>query len=326
MSMVEMRYDRRVSGPALDLLVDADVVPSLVALAERPLIDLQLRGAASGAPTLSLYVGMTVVLEVRSVAAGYRLHAHETHRGNGGFDERWRKAMPLDELVAAWPSVFAYVERVIPTVNTSHTAHEGAVHAAMCSGRADSYVVADREAAVGFTNTAARDEWCGPVQRRLHEAVTAASNGERWWPGTTAKLPAFGTGLDVLALDPAGRLLVMEAKPAGALKGIVWGPAQVMFYAELFAAWIEQTPGWADVVRGEADQRHRVGLGAACPTPLEPAVVVPVLAVGAGTLSKQAWPRAFEIRRAIHRAERSPLVADVEIWRLDADGEPTSRQ
>ena len=235
----DMDYDRR--APHLLGLLGGDEGPlaDLLHRCQDDLTDIHVRRQPFGARSwVSLYVGMTTVLDVELSGDRLRLRAHETHRVNGGFNDGWVDPVPLDELVARWPAVSAYLDRVIPTVAERHTAKEGRVHAALCSGRSHAYAVADREAAIGFRDASTKTEICQPVEQAIHNAILNAAHDEAWWTGNTSKLKPLGTGLDILATDPAGRLLAIEAKPPSSLEGIAWGPAQVRFYAEIFAAWL----------------------------------------------------------------------------------------
>ncbi len=323
----EMTYDRR-APELLGALADADgLLADLLGRCGRDCVDLQVRKATTGAKTwVSLYVGMTTVLDVSLSAGHFRAWAHRTHRINGGFDDTWNEPMPLKVLASRRPEISGYLDRVIPTVAARHIAKEGRVHAGLSSGASDAYAVADREAAVGFRNNPVKDATCSPLADVIHSAVLNAHRDEPWWPDNSKPLKAMGTGLDVLAVDPAGRLLAIEAKPASALEGITWGPAQVRFYAELFAKWANETTDARSVIAGQTAQRVALGLGGndfqvANGDP----VVVPVLVVAEGRISPQAVPRARAIRDVIDALPAGGGVASVAPWRLDAEGHPIEK-
>jgi hypothetical protein len=323
----ELGYDRR-APELLALLDDAGgLLTALLARCGQELVDLQVRRDSFGERSwVSIYVGLTTVLDIALSADRFRVSAHRTHRSSGGFDPAWLEPMTLPELAEIREGLCGYLDRVIPTVGARHTAKEGRVHTALCSGASDAYSVADREAAVGFRNSTVKGRICDPIADAIHTAVLAAGRNEPWWPGNGKPPRAFGTGLDVLAVDPAGRLLVIEAKPSASLEGIMWGPAQVRFYAEVFARWAHDTDDATAIIDGLTAQRRDLGLSPTAYPISDPPVVVPVLAIGDGPISPQALPRADAIRDVVDTLPAGPGVTPVEIWRLDETGHPTSHR
>jgi hypothetical protein len=156
---------------------------------------------------------------------------------------------------------------------------------------------------------------------------TLSRNPGPWWPGRRyEKNPKrFGTSPDILAIDDAGRLLVIEAKPPGALEGIAWGPAQVGFYGSMFGELFKRNDDTASVISRMLEQR--VALGLTEPGRMDlaaPLRIVPVLAIGAGRASYQALARACLVQNAISAKIKPTLpITRPEIWILDPSGEPS---
>ena len=124
-----------------------------------------------------------------------------------------------------------------------------------------------------------------------------------------------------------GRLLVIEAKPADELKGLVWAPAQVRLYAELFASLVDANEQAPEVLNRMAAQRSALGM-------LDHRWkfqdrdnlrVLPVIAVGPGPLrlSPVALNRLALVAEAL---ERNPPFAHridpLEVWLLDSKANP----
>jgi hypothetical protein len=136
----------------------------------------------------------------------------------------------------------------------------------------------------------------------------------------------LGTSPDFLAVDRDGRLLVIEAKPAHALEGIVWGPAQVRFHAELMARVLTCWPQAVPALNTMLDQRVGLGLTNVLAPPVMPATpVVPVLAIGDGAPSPAAQDRSRRVADAVSGATGSARVAPLEVWKLDCRGCITER-
>jgi hypothetical protein len=236
--------------------------------------------------------------------------------------------MTLEELVPTWPSIDAYLDRILDdgAVDARWVRSEGLVHAAIASNSSDAYAVIQREAAISFSSSQTKVAICHPMREGLIGAVRAAGRTEPWWPTVRDRGadPRLGEEADFLAVDELGRLLVIEAKPAEALAGIAWGPAQVRFYAELFARWLEMTVDAADVLNAMLDQRVELGLASPARSLVSPVEVVPVLAIGAGTISPQAYSRLSAVAEVLDQVSAHPFVRPLEVWTLDQEGRPTS--
>lgn len=279
--------------------------------------DVQLRGAGNQAE-LALYVGLTKVLGIRGTSESLGLHTHPTHQSNGPFDPAWLKKRPVNDLIGDLPRVLAYLAEL--KVGSRHRDAEGLVHAALCSGQSDEFFVIDREAEIGFPSIQDRAQVCGGYQERVWEVVDALESGGSGWASRRAL--RLGKAADALAIDRAGRLLVIEAKPARGNIDLAAG--QVTYYAELFARWLRVTAEASAILDRMLSQRIELGLTRERDKAwVEPTTVVPVLAVGSGDPPSIARCRQFAL--ALETAGRiEPTVAPLEAWFLDRNGEPSS--
>ncbi|MEX1046435.1 MAG: hypothetical protein WD757_03115 [Actinomycetota bacterium] len=309
--MPDMNYDRRIPR-ALRTALDGTLQPLVERRNENPaLIDLQHRRDTKDAAHswVSLYVGLSTVLDVHArdtdksgETADFWLATHATYRANSGFEAEWSQPMSSSRLSDQWKDVDRYLDRVTLAVKKQFTEQEGLVHAAMCSSKPESYRAIDREAAPAFRNDATKSRLIEQIGKPILEAVAADDCKEDWWPSIRfASSPKrFGTSPDILAIDKAGRLLVIEAKPSRATDGITWGPAQLRFYADLWAALLASNPSVKDNIASMLETR--VSLGLASPgqsTLAKPLRIVPILAIGAGRASRTAIKRAAMVQEAI---------------------------
>ena len=332
MTWKQMTLDRTANPELMKLLAPGGIAYSLIERRNKNvakpdpsdrLLDIQLRRRWA-----SLYVGLTTVLDLHASRSGYRIKAHQTWRAFAP-DLPWGELLSEPDLRSLWPKVEAYLDKVIPEVPKRRGgAHliEGRVHAAICSGVADDYRVLNRETSHAFENVHVRDAICDPISDSIYTAVEAHSNTEKWWPGIryNQKEPRskrLGTSPDVLALDDSGRILVVEAKPANALDGIAWGPAQVSFYAQLFAHWFANAERPEEGLEAMLDQRRTLGLDPSEGGNVDPSSsVVPVLAIGPGKMSPSAIDRCREVARVLNNAAMKVTTQPIEIWQLDAFG------
>ena len=323
-------FDRIASEALVAALAPGGVASSLITRrnVHPALYDVQLRKQhKSCASWASLYVGLTTILDLHERRSLYRLSADQTHRRAGTFDEQWRKWMSIDTLHDRWPDVEGYIERVTPLVSSHLTRNEGAVHAALCCGRSSHYSVINREANLWFVDRSTKNTVVGSIQDRLVAALMASNTGEAWWPGQSRPIRPFGTALDILAVDQAGRVLAIEAKPPNALAGITLGPVQVLLYAELFAQWMSADANAAATLRSMHHQRVDLGLSPPVDAHITSgAPIVPVLAIGAGQRSPAALDRLRSVAGALEALIWTPAIGPLEVWGLDEQGEVTSER
>jgi hypothetical protein len=188
---------------------------------------------------------------------------------------------------------------------------EGAVQAMLCVNAGEFFSVIDREVVVGYRDTEAKSEVFQRLQDPLLDAVRGRT-GPAWWKPPTR----LGGELDLLAVDRAGRLLVIEVKPGSALSGIAWSPLQVTFYAELLREWA--TAVGDEVARATLTRMldHRVQLGLT-DHPLRPLgaplEIVPVIAIG-GDVRPAATERLSAVQSAL--AREGCAWPNLEIWRV----------
>lgn len=316
----DVRYDRRVSDEFLAHFKRNGRLASLAVYAKSGLFPLDLRfrrDVKSGAEHVSLYVGLTSVLDVHHATAGkLSLKVHPTHQQNGSFDPGWTTPRTPDELAAIWPDVELYLDRIIPIAARTHGAKEGAVQAAVAAHRTRDRVVLDREVTPSFRDTAFKKQFLEKCQRPILDAL---ENADLWFGGVPKKL---GNECDALAIDGTGRVLAIEVKPLG-VGSIAWVAAQAVMYARILQRWIdsEQPPVHAPavVLQGMLAQRQAVRLA----PPLEVAFpqklqVTPVVALQRGA-SPEMVRRMLKVRDVL--AEVDLGVAPIEIHEVSLIGE-----
>jgi hypothetical protein len=298
---VALSYDRRASQQLLAALSPTGFANSLVEYGRSGMwaLDLQLRGYADKTGKwATLYVGLTKVLDLRHSGSGFSLHAHPTYATEAnGWHASWQRTT-ADGWTMRWPQVENYLERVIPLV-ASRFLKEGAVQSAISGFQSDKLLVLDREAAITFGSAAEKRSVTTKLAGRLLAALERESP-PAWW---RAHPTSLGGECDALALDESGQLLAIEVKPANALSTIPWSLVQVRHYADLFNAWLTQSPEQAAVViTGMLEQRAALGLlrlGQKL-TVDRPLTVKPVLAI-----DRRVPPQALERLRQV----RDHLVA-----------------
>lgn len=324
-----LHFDRRVSP---DLLAAVRPGGSLDLLAQRALLeperlDLQFRRSpGSSVSAATLYVGLTGVLTIEERAGLFRANTHATHKSAGSFDDAWATWQP--GAVLAGQDLTAYLSQILAegAIDPRWFGREGIVQTAICRSGSDMFGVIQREASVASTPPPAILGMRKGLSDVYWAAVAGTGRTDPWWPGVRdgGKRPGMGGETDVLAVDHAGRLLVIEVKPAAEIGKTPWAVAQVSLYAEMFARLLDTNDDASEVLAAMATQRHALGLlhSKWATAIAADAQVVPVLAIGDGTRSPQLLDRVGAIHDALSGSAGSPRVAPLEVWLCGADGLP----
>jgi hypothetical protein len=166
---------------------------------------------------------------------------------------------------------------------------EGAAQAAVSSSDSANRVMPAREVLLHFRDTPTRQRVTGSVTADLRRALSTA-------PVPGARPAAFGGRRDLLAVDSAGRLLAVEAKPKGA-PTITRAPARAIAYARLLDTWLQHDPDATGILPGMIEQRKKPGLitRQAPVLPSRPGVI-PMVAAQRG-VSQELRDRLFTVRR-----------------------------
>lgn len=322
-----MRYDRRVDPRLLQSLAKTGFANSLVDYARyggRWALDLQFRAdPTSSKHKATLYSGLTIALDLQysMTKDKFKLAAPPTWQSaTGMYDEAWSTWQSGSSLDGSWTKVEAYLEAVLPIIDKTgrHTRKEGAVQAALSNFDRTDFHVIDRESVIGFPDIGTQQRAFRTLEKPVLQALKT-TNGEPWWTPPTR----LGNECDTLAVTPDGKLLAIEIKPGGALRGITWAPAQVQHYANLFQAWIDEpnhkSPSPRDILTGMVEQRVDLGLlppssRVSFPDRIE---VIPVVAVGPGA-KPTAWNRLHEVAQRIEAIGAGG--AAVQLWDVSTIG------
>jgi hypothetical protein len=312
-------YDRRVSETLLTELSQGGALRFLVECARAStVVDLQLRATPkSTSCRATLYVGLTKVLDVHEQGSQFRFSAYTKARHTAGFRPEWAAWVQRDALVSLAPAVRRYAEGAIGAVADRYLNQEGRVQGALCSDLFEGFAVFDREAVVGYSTTDERKQVTSELFKPYAERIKSID--------LPSRPKSLGTKADVMALDPEGRVLVIEVKPGRELTAIAWSPVQVAFYKALFATWRDAAGAIASrPVEGMLEQRLRLGLVRAS-YPVSPAFqLVPVVAIGTPLhrLARGRLDRALAGLVSDPRTNPGPF----ELWEIDLTGPPTLRR
>jgi hypothetical protein len=201
-------------------------------------------------------------------------------------------------------------------VRPASVASEGAVQAAW-AGISSPWIPFDREAVFGYVDVSARKigRAFANVQAARHE-IELLREREGWAPTPVGKV---GAELDQIAVDLAGRLVLIELKHAGASPASVYyAPLQVLQYAHEWAVGLEAV---RDDLQSLIKARKELGLSPSDMPELGSGIRI-VIGFGADTRSAQVRAR-FEQVRAIVNRHLPTGASPIEVWAMAAERGPT---
>jgi hypothetical protein len=125
------------------------------------------------------------------------------------------------------------------------------LHAWLARGDHPGFAVVDRDVKIAAPRPA-----LAAARIPLDAAVAGLrAEGVRW------AVPPFSDRIDALAIDTAGRVLVIAARLGADARRTGWAPAQLAMHLALARRWAaEDTVHAADVLEGQRDERLRLGL------------------------------------------------------------------
>lgn len=311
--MIQMYYDRRVPQGLLDLLRPGGplgwVLPWLRSPeAEAAGAHLQTRSDRQDRKHggLQLYLGRTSPLELRPDARGrLRLQADPFYRALS--PDLFGRAWTVDTLDDQ--ALHAHVRSAAQQAPRSFLEGEAVVQAGLMrrygplAATRPPLLALDSEVVIGFFSSQDQRQFNADLRGVLGLPVREA-------------LPRK---LDLLALDEAGSLLLVEVKAdATGLARAAW---QAAAHVARFQALLAAQPDWYPAVpAGLASQRAQTGLlGQATPPPLpSPPELVPVIAAPS---ADPHWQRAWKAEIAPVLAAAGPWLSALRLWRLSGSGE-----
>jgi hypothetical protein len=329
-------FDRTAPPALLHLLERKGRLAGITRMArDSALLDLQFRAGGSAPARVCLYFGLTALMSVQATERRdgwrFRIRPHSGGQARREGSEALGASWPVvddmatrwlspDELGDAWDTVLAaHLGELMPLISRRWTEVEGSVQSTLELTR--EVAVIDREVVLGYSSDALRRQIKGEITGRYLAALANPPSPQvpAWWGSGKH---ALGNELDLLCVDRAGRILLMELKPAVATGGIAWSPAQVSVYRELFQRWVDQDPDQAHrILTAMLSQRVGLGLvgepaggpgaGWAIRQPLE---LVPAIGIGGDVRSTKAIPRLRTVRR--HLRAHGLGFAELELWRF----------
>ncbi len=188
------------------------------------------------------------------------------------------------------------------------------------------WLIIDREAVVGFMNSAEKQQLLDPIQQKYQSIrdQLRAQDARIWGEPSRRK---FGDECDFLALGPAGELFCIELKHGSNASGIYWGCLQVTVYRDLFEQALGQI---TEEIKALVQQKIQLGLLPPQATRRLPEgsfrTVQPILAIAEPNDRSSCWDRLQEVMALCPEAKCSVVEFPVPTTRLQFPGCEASRR
>ena len=298
-------YGRAPSGELKALLSPRGFLAPLVGLTRRRINGLELDVHLRVNDKVQIYCGLTRVLNVRRNRNGtVSVSAHQTYSRQDcarAILRRWR----TDEADEFGRALDAYLQSA--NVSNRHTATEGAVQS-MWSRVEYPWVPFDREAVLrygaGKESTASKFKQVEQARNELE----AIAESQKW-----AMPRATGGEVDQLAVDPEGRLMIVELKDASARPASVfYTPFQLLHYVwEWHNALESVRSGLQELI----DARVELGF-TPNPVPRLTGGIRAAVCFGRDGRSDEVRDRYDRVLGVVNR-HLPPLVPPIETWTFE---------
>lgn len=128
----------------------------------------------------------------------------------------------------------------------------------ICGSSDTDFVIIDKEAVIGYSNQAEKDNILGNIQQKYKQLQRKISllNPERY--GKDLEKKAIGNEVDFLALDKEGNILLIEYKHGTNTSGIYLSPLQIGMYNDIFTYFPKKELEFA--VFEMLEQKQKIGL------------------------------------------------------------------
>jgi hypothetical protein len=254
---------------------------------------------------VTLYLGLTKLLDIRLMAGTVRLSADAFYREQPAaralFPTQGNSAQVLlDQLASAWE---AYRDNL--QMQKGKVGQEGPWQTRLSRRygpgfqATDPWCVIDRECVIGYPNTQMRAVISKDL-REQHKRVAEALRANQEHRLENGSQELRGNEVDALAVTPQGDLFIIEVKHGRDAAGIYSSPIQLWGYLEQWRRLREAQPSLRESINQMIDQRKRLKLlPEHAPTLREEFELKPLVIVGGPPPSSEVLRRFKYVRELV---------------------------
>ena len=304
-------YDRALSPELKRLLSPGGFLELLPGLNRRQVAGVELDVHLRVDDEVDVYCGHTKLLDAQRTGNGaVEVDADNSYKVQACAGDLFRH-WSTNESVGFELSLGRYLDNV--AVGRRHVAGEGAVQC-LRAKVTEPWISFDREAVLAYTTPGPEQnpDSAGEIALARTE-LKAMADSKRWAP-----IPKVGNQPDRLAVDPEGRLVLLELKNAGAgPASVFYSPYQLLHYVwEWYCALEVVRPQLQDLI----DSRVELGLTPA-ETPRLTGGIRPAMGFGPDLRSAEVKRRYSEVLKIVNRHLPSG-VPPVETWIIEDGASP----
>ena len=333
------RFDRSLARDVESLVAPGGALHALVTnpgTKDGEPLDVHLREGN----IVTLYLGLTKLLDIRLMAAAVKLSADSFYREQTAaraiFPSQDNSAQVLPhQLVSAWDTYRDNLQ-----VQKGKVGQEGPWQTRLSRRygpgfrTTDPWCVIDRECVIGYPNARMRKAILDDLKAR-HTPVAQALRANQELRLKKGSQELRGNEVDALAVTPRGDLFIMEVKHGRDAAGLYSSPIQLWGYLEQWRKLREAQPGLRESINQMIEQRKRLKLlPEHAPTLREGFELKPLVMVGGPPPSPEVLRRLNGVRELVERFHPSsvgglaieqiePSEAEVEQGPIPMAAEPS---
>lgn len=183
----------------------------------------------------------------------------------------------------------------------------------------DDFVIVDKEAVIGYTDTAEKNEIYGEIRQGYKEFQKSISSHDAKRYGKGLDKKSIGNELDFLALDKEGNILLIEYKHGTNTSGIYLSPLQIGMYYDLFNGFSKDTLHTA--IEDMLKQKQSIGL--INPDWKMPNIkdIIPVLIVSDYNYNSSSKEKYHRILEFVRERKGSDFLQKIRTYNYTPKGE-----
>jgi len=183
----------------------------------------------------------------------------------------------------------------------------------ICGKPDTDFVIIDKEAVIGYSNQAEKDNLLGNIQQKYKQLQREISNFNPERYGKDLGKKAIGNELDFLALDKDGNILLIEYKHGTNTSGIYLSPLQIGMYNDIFTSFPKNE--LESAVFEMLEQKQKIGLiNPNWKKPNSIKDIIPVLIISEFNYKSSAKTKFDEILQFTRKQLGSSFLNNLQIF------------
>lgn len=266
---------------------------------------------------ISVYRGLSRILSIRPCSKNlYKLEADPAYMdmNPNAYDQKLLNIQELNALVQKIKDNPTKFDRYYENRKEGYYQNKFSRQFGISGSPEDPFVIVDKEAVIGYQDTAEKEKVFGYIQKEYKELQALVSDTDESRYGKDLETKSLGGELDFLALDKHGNILLIEYKHGTNTSGIYLSPLQVGFYYDLFTKVLDKV-SLSQAVLEMVAQKQKIGLiNPEWKAPKEIKDIIPVLVISEYNYKSTARQKFYEVLEIVRGVKGSYFLSDIRTY------------